>query len=136
MRDTKSYRAILDPATPWTMSSVDLNVKGHQVVVAVDAGPGSFRCPECQQEVAGYDRRPRHSRLWPMAEVVKLLRSHLSKVLTYLLRFGITPAGLEAVNATIQRVKTTVRAFRNPEHLETSIYFHSGGLDLYPHEYR
>jgi transposase len=76
-----------------------------------------------------------HSRLRPMAEVAKLIRRHLPNVLTYL-RHGITNAGLEAVNAVIQWVKKTARGFRNPEHFKIAIYFHCGGLDLYPHESR
>ncbi len=59
MRDIELYRAILGLTTPWTVLSVDLDVKGQQAVVKVDAGPGPFQCPECRQEVAGYDRKPR-----------------------------------------------------------------------------
>jgi len=40
------------------------------------------------------------------------------------------------LNATIQRVKKTARGFRNVEHFKTAIYFHCGGLDLYPHKSR
>jgi transposase len=72
-----------------------------------------------------------HSRLAPMAAVAKLIRRHLPNVLTYL-RHGITNAGVEALNATIQWVKKTARGFRNVEHFKTAIYFHCGGLDLYP----
>jgi len=75
--------------------------------------------------------RATHSRLQPMAAVAKLIRRHLPNVLTYL-KHGITNAGLEAVNATIQWVKNTARGFRNVEHFKTAIYFHCGGLDLYP----
>jgi transposase len=76
--------------------------------------------------------RTTHSQLKPMADVAKLIRRHLPNVLTYL-RHRITNAGLEAVNATIQWVKKTARGFRNAEHFKTAIYFHCGGLDLYPH---
>lgn len=79
--------------------------------------------------------RATHSRLGPMARVAWLIRRHLPNVLTYL-RHRITNAGLEAVNATIQWVKKTARRFRNVEHFKTAIYFHCGGLDLYPHESR
>ncbi len=75
------------------------------------------------------------SRLRPMAAVAKLIRRHLPNVLTYL-RHGITNAGLEAGNAVIPWVKKTARGFRTPEHFKTAIYFHCGGLDLYPHESR
>ncbi|MGD0265490.1 MAG: transposase [Candidatus Methylomirabilota bacterium] len=44
--------------------------------------------------------------------------------------------GLEAINATIQWVKKTARGFRNSENFKTAIYFHCGGLDLYPYESR
>ncbi|MBI2529506.1 MAG: hypothetical protein HYV93_26425 [Candidatus Rokubacteria bacterium] len=44
--------------------------------------------------------------------------------------------GLEGVDAVIQWVKKTARGFRNAEHFKTAIYFHCGGLDLYPHESR
>ena len=77
--------------------------------------------------------RATHSRLKPMAAVAKLIQRHLPNVLTYL-RHRLTNAGLEAVNATIQWVKKTARGF--PEHFKTAIYFHCGGLDLYPHESR
>jgi len=79
--------------------------------------------------------RATHSRLRPMAAVAKLLRRHLLNLLTYL-RHRLTNAGLEAVNAVIQWVKKTARGFRNSEHFKTAIYFHCGGLDLYPHETR
>jgi transposase len=75
--------------------------------------------------------RATHSRLRPMAEVAKLIRRHLPNVLTYLTH-RLTNAGLEALNATIQWVKKTARGFRNVEHFKTAIYFHCGGLDLYP----
>lgn len=45
----------------------------------------------------------------------------------------LTNAGLEAVNATIQWIKKIARWFRYVQHFKTAIYFHCGGLDLYPH---
>jgi transposase len=79
--------------------------------------------------------RATHSRLKPMAQVAWLIRRHLSNVVTYH-RHRLTNAGLEPVNATIQWVKKTARGFRNAEHFKTAIYFHCGGLDLYPLETR
>jgi transposase len=76
-----------------------------------------------------------HSRLRPMAEVAWMIRRHLQNVLTYL-RHRVTNAGLEALNATIQWVKKTARGFRNAENFKTAIYYHCGGLNLYPHESR
>jgi len=77
--------------------------------------------------------RATHSRLQPLAAVAKRLKRHLPNVLTYV-KHGITHAGLEAVNSTIQGVKKMARGFRNVENFKTAIYFHCGGLNLYPHE--
>jgi transposase len=79
--------------------------------------------------------RASHSRLTPVVGAAKLIQRHLPNLLTYL-QHGITNAGLEAINAVIQWVKKTARGFRNPEHFKIAIYFHCGGLDLYPHESR
>ena len=68
-----------------------------------------------------------------MAAVAKLIRRHLPNLLTCLRRH-LANAGLEGINAVIQWVKKTARGFRNAEHFKTAIYFHCGGLDLYPHE--
>lgn len=64
-----------------------------------------------------------------------MIRRHLQNVLTYL-HHRVTNAGLEAMNATIQRVKKTARGFRNAENFKKAIYFRCGGLDLYPQESR
>ncbi len=79
--------------------------------------------------------RATHSWLRPVAAVAKLIQRHLPNLLTYL-RHRLTNASLEGVNATIQWVKKTARGFRNPEHFKIAIYFHCGGLELYPHESR
>jgi transposase len=84
---------------------------------------------------ARWFRRATHARLKPMAQVAWFIRRHLPNVLTYH-RHPPTNAGLEAVNAKIQWVKRTARGFRNVEHFKTAIYFHCGGLALYPHERR
>jgi transposase len=84
-----------------------------------------------QQCFARWCWRATHSRLRPMAEVAKLIQRHLPHGLPYL-RHGITNAGLEAVNAPIPWVKQTARGFRNVEPFKPALYFHGGGLDLYP----
>lgn len=42
MRDIELYRAILGLPAPWTVSNVDLDVEGQQVVVHLEAGAGQF----------------------------------------------------------------------------------------------
>ena len=36
------------------------------------------------------------------------------------------------LNSTIQTIKQMAYGFRNKGHFKTAIYFHCGGLDLYP----
>jgi transposase len=73
-----------------------------------------------------------HSRLPPMIEKARMLTKRLPNLLTYLTH-RITNATTEGLNAKIQWIKYTARGFRNRENFKTAIYFHCGGLDLYPH---
>jgi transposase len=62
MRDIELYRAILGLTAPWTVVSVDLDVKGQRITVRVDAGAGPFACPECETPGPRYDSKPRRWR--------------------------------------------------------------------------
>ena len=44
----------------------------------------------------------------------------------------VTNARTESINAGIQKVKYSARGFRNRKRFRNAIYFHLGGLDLYP----
>ncbi len=62
MRDVEPYRALLGLTAPWTVASVDVDMKGQQVVVRVEAGPGPYPCPECGTATGRYDSRLRRWR--------------------------------------------------------------------------
>jgi len=72
-----------------------------------------------------------HSRLEPMVSAAKTLQAHLPNILTYF-RHRLTNATAEGLNSKIQMVKEMACGFRNREHYRTAIFFHCGGLDLYP----
>jgi transposase len=72
-----------------------------------------------------------HSRLAPIIEAAKTLKRHLPNLLTYF-RHWITNATTEGINSKIQRLKLMACGYRNRAHYRTAIYFHCGGLDLYP----
>jgi transposase len=72
-----------------------------------------------------------HSRLTPVIAAAKTLKRHLPNILTYF-RHRITNATAEGLNSKIQMVKEMACGFRNRAHYKTAIYFHCGGLDLYP----
>ena len=71
------------------------------------------------------------SQLAPFKRVARTLRRYWDQIENYF-RHRITNAGLEAINTKIQQVKARSRGFRNRERFKMAIYFHCGGLDLYP----
>jgi transposase len=72
-----------------------------------------------------------HSRLNPIIQAAQTIKRHLPNVLTYF-KHRITNAVAEGLNSKIQMVKEMACGFRNREHYKTAIYFHCGGLDMYP----
>lgn len=72
-----------------------------------------------------------HSRLKPIQKVAKMLKRHLKNILTYF-QHPITNAVAEGINNKIQSIKKMAYGFRNYEHFKTAIFFHCGGLNLYP----
>jgi transposase len=72
-----------------------------------------------------------HSRLEPIIAAAKTLKGHLANLLTYC-KHRITNATSEGINSKIQMIKLMACGYRNREHYKAAIYFHCGGLDLYP----
>jgi transposase len=71
------------------------------------------------------------SRLDPVKEVAATLKRHLAGVLRFVTH-PITNGVAEGLNSKIMSIKRKAGGFRNPSHFTTAIYFHCGGLDLYP----
>jgi transposase len=76
-------------------------------------------------------RWARRGHLEPMKKVAVMLKRHWDNIKTFF-KHRITNAGAESVNEKIQTVKRRARGFRNRERFRNAIYFHCGGLDLYP----
>jgi transposase len=72
-----------------------------------------------------------HSRLAPMIEAAKLIARHLPNVMTYF-NHRITNAVAEGLNSKIATVQKRACGYRNPNHFKIAVYFHCGGLNLYP----
>jgi len=71
------------------------------------------------------------SRLDPVVRVARMIQAHQLGIINAIVH-GITNARAEGINSKIQWIKYTARGFRNRERFRTAIYFHCGGLDLYP----
>jgi transposase len=73
----------------------------------------------------------RRSKLHPIKALAATLRAHLDNIVTYC-KHQITNGVSEGLNSKIMTIKRLAGGFRNPENFKTAIYFHCGGLDLYP----
>ena len=71
------------------------------------------------------------SRLEPVKKVAATLKRHLDGVLRFVTH-PITNGVAEGLNSKIMSIKRKAGGFRNPKNFTTAIYFHCGGLDLYP----
>ncbi len=70
-------------------------------------------------------------RLEPMKDVARMVRTHLWGIINaVVLKVSNGPA--ESLNSRIKMIKVKSRGYRNKERFMTDIYFHLGGLDLYP----
>jgi transposase len=71
------------------------------------------------------------SRLKPIKDAAKTLKHYFDNIVTYA-KHQITNALGESLNSKIEKVKRLACGYRNRSHYRTAIYFHCGGLDLYP----
>jgi transposase len=72
-----------------------------------------------------------HSRLAPIVAAAKLIERHLANVLTYF-SHRVTNAVAEGLNSKIGTVQKRACGYRNRDHFKIAVYFHCGGLNLYP----
>ena len=71
------------------------------------------------------------SRLEPIKRVARMIKRHWEGVINAATT-DVTNARAEAINSRIQWVKRMACGFRNRKNFRNAIYFHLGGLDLYP----
>lgn len=71
------------------------------------------------------------SRLAPIRKGAETVRRQIENVLTYD-QHPVTNRMSEGLNGQIQNIKRMAYGFRNIKDFKTAIYFHWGGLDLYP----
>ncbi len=71
------------------------------------------------------------SRLEPIKKVARMIKRHWEGVINAATN-NITNASAEGINSRIQWIKKMACGYRNRERFRNAIYFHLGGLDLYP----
>jgi transposase len=70
-------------------------------------------------------------RLPPIRKVALTIKAHLWGILNAIV-LRQSNGHAEGMNSRIQRIKQRACGFRNQERFRNAIYFHLGGLDLYP----
>ena len=76
-------------------------------------------------------RAAKRSRLTPLITVAETIWKHLEEILNASI-LGISNALSESINSKIQWLKRQACGYRNRRRFRDAIYFHLGGLDLYP----
>ena len=71
------------------------------------------------------------SRLEPVRKVARTIKEHLWGILNAIILKANNRAS-ESINSRIKTIKIRSRGFRNKARYKNAIYFHLGGLDLYP----
>jgi transposase len=71
------------------------------------------------------------SRLEPIKEVAKTIKVHLWGILNAVV-LKVDNGHAESINSRIKTIKVRSRGFRSKDRFRNAIYFHLGGLNLYP----
>ena len=70
-------------------------------------------------------------RLGPVKKVAQIIKKHLWGIINAIV-MKVDNGGAESINSRIKMIKVRSRGFRNKARFRNAIYFHLGGLDLYP----
>jgi len=71
------------------------------------------------------------SRLEPIKQAARMIKKHLWGIINAIV-LKADNGHAESINSKIKMIKIRARGFRNKDRFKTAIYFHLGGLDLYP----
>ena len=71
------------------------------------------------------------SRLAPIKKVARMCKAHLRNILTFFVH-RLTNGPIEGLNNKIQGLIKKAYGYRSKARFKTDIFFHLGGLDLYP----
>lgn len=75
--------------------------------------------------------RAKRSKLTPVKKAADMIKMRIENVVSYC-RHHITNGVAEGLNSKIMTIKRKCCGFANIDNFKTTIYFHCGGLDMYP----
>ena len=67
----------------------------------------------------------------PIIKVARMLKRHLNRILTFFVH-GLTNATAEGMNNRVQSLIKKAYGYRNRDRFKADVFFHCGGLNLYP----
>jgi transposase len=81
MRDRDLYARILNLQAPWTVADVELDLKGEEVRVRLEASASAdLRCPQCDRVAGRYDSRERRWRHLDTCQLKTVLVADVPRV--------------------------------------------------------
>ncbi len=66
-----------------------------------------------------------------MIDAARTLKRHQAGLMSYFAH-RVSNAGAEGLNSRIQAIRVSARGYRPRQHFKTAVWFHLGGLDLWP----
>ena len=148
MKDFELYQQILSLVEPWRVESVTLKTQEREIEVRVGFADTHWGCPQCQQRMQIHDYEERRWRHLDSCQFQTIIVSRVPSVrcpdhgsqtvavpwAEKYARFTqlFERLAVEGLNNKIQGFIQKAFGYRNKERFKTDIFFHLGGLDLYP----
>jgi transposase len=110
------------------------NLETSRAWVVKETFRSFWLCDTVQAAQKYFDKwysRAIRSRLGPVKKVARTCKTHLDHILTFFTH-RLTNGPIEGLNNAIQGLIKKAFGYRNKERFKTDIFFHFGGLDLYP----
>jgi transposase len=111
-----------------------LNLKTSRAWVLKEVFRSFWLCPDVKEAEPYFGRWYSwsiRSRLEPVKKVARMCKNHIENILTFFVH-RLTNGPIEGLNNKIQGLIKKAFGYRNKERFKTDIFFHLGGLDLYP----
>lgn len=112
----------------------ELNLQTSRAWAIKEVFRSFWRCDHVQQAekyFAKWYGWAMRSRLAPIKKVARRCQSHLANILTFFVH-RLTNGPIEGLNNKIQGLIKKACGYRNKARFKTDIFFHLGGLNLYP----
>ena len=112
----------------------EINMQTSRAWMIKEVFRSFWLCPGVKQAERYFDKWygwAIRSRLGPVKKVARMCKTHVSNILTFFVH-RLTNGPIEGLNNKIQGLIKKAYGYRNKERFKTDIFFHLGGLDLYP----